>query len=105
MSEKVGYSDSRPEAFQQYNGGFYYNYNISEVTVDTETGSRTQFQFNYVWVDKIDKEKLIEARIRTQYSQNDEYKMARIDKTTAEWVEYNGFVEGVIAEVEGALNE
>lgn len=97
---KTGCADTTPETLVRYNGGFYYNYNITQVESETR---KTQFQFNYVWVDEINKEKLVEARIRTQYSLNDELKMARIDHASDAWIAFNTFIENVVAEVEGAL--
>jgi len=73
-------------------------FNIEEKTRINEAGeSETYYEFDSVKVAKLTKEAIVEAIIRTAYSQNDEFKMARISKVSNEWKAYDAFAEAAVA--------
>lgn len=93
-------SKDYPKTFQPSNGGWLFNYNIESI----EREGEQFYQFDSVWVEKQDKEHIVPAIIRTRYSENDEFKMGRISKTSVEWKEYDAFVKECITIVDAKLN-
>lgn len=98
-------SNEYPENKVKLGKDWLLRYNIEQKTRQNEQGEmETYYEFDSVKVPKLTKEAVVEAIVRTQYSQNDEFKMARISKSTNEWKEYNTFVENAISIAEGLLN-
>ena len=90
-------ADTKQRIKQRIGGKWLLAWNEREVTGIDEAGNEsTKYEYDHVWVDKLDKESIVEAIIRTRYSQNDEFKMGRLSKESNEWTAYNAFVEAAI---------
>lgn len=81
-------SDYRPEAVEAIgNGSFFYNYNITERTI--EEGGETRIVYDYdqiiVW-DSPDYDKIVKAVIREEYDETQEFELVN---------GYNSFKEGI----------
>lgn len=96
-------SKEYPKTFQPQQGGWLFNYNIIPVEKDMEGKKETFYEYDSVWVKKKDKHQIVPAIIRTKYSENDEFKMGRLSKTSTEWKEYDAFAKEAIAIAELGL--
>jgi len=92
-------SKDYPLTTQRKQGGFLVNYDVLKI----EREGEEFYQYESVFVHKLTKDNLVPAMIRTKYSANDEYKMARISKATTEWKEYDAYVKSCIAKAEEIL--
>jgi hypothetical protein len=91
-------SNEFPEAVVSTGKKHIIRYNIVEASRLNEAGeSETYYEFDSVKVAKLTKEAIVEAIIRTAYSQNDEFKMSRISKVSNEWKAYDAFAEAAVA--------
>ena len=68
-------SNDRPKVFEKVgNGSWYYNFNITEVTVeDQESGTRVEFHFDRVQVwNTSDENSLKKAVVSDRYTESEE---------------------------------
>lgn len=88
-------ADSNPNSIQPVSHGkWHINYKIESFT-DPESG-KEMFHFDYVIVRKLDKDTIINAMVRKQYSESNELAILRKHQTgqdVAEFDAYNAYVE------------
>lgn len=100
----IAYSDEKPETFVLIGGKYHFNYNISEETVNDEFANKvkTQFKFDFVVVDNIDRRTLIDVVITDTYSYSRQIGKAALPPGR-ERDEYYSFVESAKRLVDEAL--
>lgn len=91
--------------FRPARGGWWLSYNERTIEIQGEDGPETWYEYDQVWIKAKTKEEIVVAIIRTKYSINDELKLNRMTKTSAEWLEYDAFAEAAVAIAEEVLSE
>jgi hypothetical protein len=93
-----------PEPITKKGRLYIVRWNVQEVVRKDDDGEDViYYTYDSVIITKLTKDLLVPAMIRTKYSENDEFKMGRLVKTSTEWKEYDAFAKECIAKADEIL--